>query len=176
MKIYSLAFLIAFLAACKPPQKQAPVKKAYFDLAQYFNNEATRLTKLSPVISKTVSQNQQAESKHLTISNWAAEMELFASSDINKPAWKDSYQTKHQGHTLDYIANDKDLKTQSIRIIKSPSDKIIEISIRNKTSNTLYSSTENLRYIPDSLYNIDKKQDVLVIGTNSYSITGKFKN
>ena len=47
--------------------------------------------------------------------------------------------------------------------------------IVNHTKNMLYENTEKLSYFPDSLYLIQKKQRVRLLGTDTYRISGLFK-
>src|SRR5690606_35407912 len=103
------------------------------------------------------------------------EFSLFAGSDINKPAWTSSYETSHTGDTLIYRALDPNLRTQLIRIILS-ADSVRMVYIKNREKNALYKSVEELLFYPDSLYRIDKRQDVLFIGINEYRIEGHLKD
>ncbi len=48
--------------------------------------------------------------------------------------------------------------------------------IYNDSKNMLYESQEWLSYFPDSLYQIDKKQTVRLLGTNTYKIKGALIN
>lgn len=173
MKYYPALILLVFLASCGKENQET--SKQYFDIKGYFSKEAERLQKENPVISKTVVQNEQPEVRSLKIDNWKTELELFAASDINKPAWKNSYHVISRGNIKQYISKDKQLKTNKISIVSS-GGVIKHISISNASQNMLYSSNEQLDYYPDSLYSIKKRQTVRIIGTNSYSIFAIFKN
>jgi len=175
MRPFFLLFL-AFLAACETKDKQSLNEKPYFEVERFFKAKAEYLAKIDPAIEKTVSQNNNKQKKTLHISDWASELELFSASGINKPAWKDSYQVVRRKNITEYIATDPNLRTQKISIATSGSREIKHIFIYNKTSNALYTSTEELNYYPDSMYSVRKHQKVLVIGTNTYFISGKFKN
>lgn len=168
--------LCFFLIACSNKKKQSITNKKYFDLESYFEGEATRLQKQHPDLEKTVSHNGKAENKTIAIAEWQTELELFAASDINKPAWRDSYQIKQDSASVEYISIDADLRTQRILITKNVAGLVRSIFITNKTDNALYSSTEELTYMPDSLYLIKKEQHVVLIGANSFSISARFSN
>ncbi|MCD8741643.1 hypothetical protein LT679_13600 [Mucilaginibacter roseus] len=171
-KILALSATIASaLVSCKPDA--AVEGNRYFDIKGYFSNEAERLTKLHPHVEKTVKHNRQSESRDLGISSWKDELGLFSGSDINKPAWRDSYTVTKRGNTTVYKAKLPELKTQSITIINN-GDKVQSIDIVNHTSNLLYTSTENLSYYPDSAYHIGKVQHVRLLGENSYDINSRF--
>lgn len=163
--------LILGLAACKPEIK----KINFFDLSGYITKEAGRLQALNKPILKTVEHNGGApETKRITIHDWNAELSLFKNSDINKPAWASSYSVQGDSSLTIYVAKDTTLKTRKL-LIKRENGKVKWIVIYNHTpKNLLYDSFERLTYFPDSLYMIEKKQSVRVLGTNRYRITGLF--
>jgi hypothetical protein len=171
MKYNFILFLLILSACNRPKEKEL---KTYIDLKGYFDSEARRLTKSNPLIKKTVARNDATETRPLKDINWKTELSLFAESDINKQAWKDSYKVSRHGYKTIYLATDNTLKTREINITQDPQGKIKKILIRNQTDNMLYSSTEQLVYIPDSLYEISKQQHVAVIGDNRYFINGNF--
>lgn len=169
---YTLILFLLILSACNQPKEKE--LKTYFDLKGYFDSEAQRLTKSKPLIKKTVARNDATETRALKDINWETELSLFAESDINKPAWKDSYKMSKHGNKTIYLATDKDLKTREINVTRDPQGKIKKVLIRNQTDNMLYSSAEQLVYIPDSVYEISKQQHVAIIGNNRYFINGIF--
>jgi hypothetical protein len=172
--------LVVFLlmaASCKPEVKDDKGQLEYFDIKKYFNAEALRLAKQYPHITKTVSYNGQAETKTVTIKHWQQEFSSFIESDINKPAWRDSYVAKTGDGAVTYIASDTTLHTRKLAIFldQKQKDKVIRIEITNVTSNMLYKTKEELVYVPDSIYIIQKNQKVRLLGNNDYKITGRFK-
>jgi hypothetical protein len=161
--IYLIISFIAFLTSCKPDNIQTAPK--YFDIKGYFHADSLRLTKLNHLTLKTVRHNGVSETKKVHINNWGSELSLFINSDINKPAWRDSYNIQDSGDALVYRAKTFDLKTQLI-IINKQGDKIKWILIYNSTKNMLYQTTEKLSYFPDSLYVIQKSQQISLFGNN----------
>jgi|SRR5665213_2228084 len=166
-------FLITLLTACKPDVKEAGATLKYFDLQGYFSREAARLTKMNRSVLKTVSHNGVTESKKVHIGNWARELDLFIGSDINRPAWKDSYTVSNSDNILLYRAKYPELATREI-IIKRENRQVKWILIFNGTKNKLYQTIGKLTYYPDSLYAISKFQKVLFLGNNSYKVQGVF--
>lgn len=162
---------ISVLAACRP-DVQLNGAKRYFDLKSFVNADSARLIKNHAVVNKTVWHNESApQTKQIKVSNWGQELSLFAASDINKPAWRDSYKILKQGDSVVYTAIDPHLITRSI-MVQSVKGEVQKISINNYTQNLLYKTTEHLVYYPDSLYLIDKLQEVKLIGANHYTIKG----
>lgn len=165
--------VVLLLPACKPGLKQTGAGLKHFDVKGFFENESTRLTKLNKPVFKTVYHNGVTESKKVHIDNWGEEFSLFSESDINRPAWKDSYDIIAEGNILIYKAKDPELKTKEI-LIKRVNGKLIYMLIYNKIQNPLYQTAEELTYFPDSLYQINKVQSVRLLGTNRYQIKGFF--
>lgn len=175
---FSLGFRIAMtalflaLASCKPKIQQN--KNTYFDLDTYFNSETKKLTKANFWVVKTVSRNGDAETKTVKIDNWPGELSIFSESNINKPSWKNSYKTTTSGDITIYKALEPDLKTKEI-ILKKENNKLVYLMVFNVTDNSLFQNREKLTYFPDSLYRIERKQHVLLLGTNNYLIFGEIK-
>jgi hypothetical protein len=164
------------LAACRPDVHVSTGNKRYFDLKAFINADSSRLSKARAAVTKTVAQNKgTAQTKRLVIKNWGQELALFAASDINKPAWRDSYRIDEQGDSVVYTALLPELFTRRISIQRT-NGKIKKINISNATKNLLYKTIEHLTYYPDSLYVIDKEQQVKLMGSNRYLISGKIES
>ena len=167
-----LALACLLFVSCSETE-QVRVQK-YYDVQGFFGAETKRLEKQGATVTKTVSRNDVSETKSSFSPAWATELALFTDSDINKPAWRDSYKIESDSLSTSYTALDDELRTKSLVIKKNNKGKLIEISIVNSTSNYLYNSTEELHYFPDSLYRMVKKQDVILLGKNNYEIVGIF--
>jgi len=163
------------LAACRPDVHESAGSKRYFDLKAFINADSSRLSNAHATVTKTVTHNNSsAQTKRLVIKNWGQELNLFAASDINKPAWRDSYRITKHGDSVVYTALLPELFTRRISI-QSSNGNVKKISISNATKNLLYKTTEHLTYYPDSLYLIDKQQQVKLMGNNRYLVIGKIK-
>jgi hypothetical protein len=171
--IYLIAGFVLLLAinSCKSDSHSASDTNRFFDIKGFFKADSARLSKLNPLVNKTVVHNGITETKKVRIPNWGTELSLFSESDINKPAWKASYNVQTTDDFLIYKAKDPSLKTQRITI-KREGERLMWIMIVNHTKNILYESFEKLSYFPDSLYLIQKKQRVRVLGTDIYKISG----
>ncbi|GGH03165.1 hypothetical protein [Mucilaginibacter phyllosphaerae] len=170
----SVLLLLGSSYACNKPEiKETGAELKYFDLKGYFEKEATRLTALNPQVDKSVAHNAETESKNVRIGSWKKELNLFTESDINKPAWKLSYDVQTNADSTVYAAKYPELKTRRI-VIRKKAGQVSEIAIVNNTHNILYNTTEKLQYAPGNYYRIEKTQKVKVMGGNSYMIKGKF--
>lgn len=169
---FVLIVSVFFLPMCKPDIKK--YKNDYFELNSYFLQQGKKYADSDFYVLKTVSRNGEAETKRVKIADWPGELSVFSESDINKPAWKNSYKTTVSGDFTIYKAKEPDLKTREI-ILKKQKNRIEYIMIFNTVNNQLFQTREKLTYYPDSLYIIQRKQHVRFLGTNDFLITGKIK-
>ena len=163
------------ILACDGPATQPTTVSTnrYFSLEDFFLDEIERLTRSATIVDKTVSRNGVSEQKHIQIEDWKSELALFMDSDINKPAWQNSYRIDSTEYSLTYTSTDPELRTQRITINKNKNGLIKHIAIKNHTNNMLYQTAEQLDYYPDSVYLITKQQQVRFIGDNEYVIQGR---
>lgn len=172
---YGILFTLSGLYSCKPDIRETGASLKYFDLKKFIQADTARLNSLRPLVTKTVAHNQEtAQTLQLRISNWGRELDLFAASDINKPAWRESYTIEQAGDSVVYTAKDSKLTTRRM-VIQKAGNAVKKIAIQNYSHNILYQATEKLVYYPDSLYLIDKLQQVRFLGDNRYVIKGKIK-
>ena len=164
--------IMLFFAACKQAEEK-PKTPVYTDIKAFFESEATRLTKTKTLVNKTIQQNGSSESKNKISINWQDELNLFISSDINKPAWKDSYKIIIDSSRTSYYSIDSGLRTKEVHINKDVNGRPTRFYIKNRNKNKLYESTEVLIYIPDSAYSIKKNQSVFLLGKNNLFIDAK---
>ncbi|QNL49110.1 hypothetical protein H8S90_20540 [Olivibacter sp. SDN3] len=176
---YLLTILLGVLLFSCSNQEQ-PIQMTnqnpYFDIKGYFKEQMQRLEQKNNVVIKTVSKNNDRESQRIEINNWENELELFTASDINKPDWLKSYRIDSTENQLVYKSNDPKLRTKLITIYKGDDGTVERINIINSDENWLYSSEENLDYIPDSTYRIRKQQAIRFIGENQYEIIGELSH
>ncbi len=166
--------LLSGLQACKPDKAQPNGTLKYFDVAGYFKADTSKLQKQNPEVNKTVTHNGVTENKTVRIPNWGQELNLFIQSDINRPAWKNSYTVLNTDSLIVYKAKTPDLHTVEIMIRKDKA-KVKWVLIFNHTKNLLYETREKLSYYPDSAYQIEKWQKVRLMGKNFYKIDGVLK-
>lgn len=164
---------LVLIASCRPDVKEAKGTQQYFDIKGFFKADSARLSKVG-LITKTVTHNAITETKKIHIDNWGREFELFTNSDINRPAWRESYSVSKGDNVIIYQAKTPELKTRRI-VIGKTGDKVKWILILNHTKNLLYENSERLSYFPDSLYQITKTQKVRVMSKNTYTVKGVFK-
>src|ERR1700761_5040023 len=123
--IHLIAGFVLLLAinSCKSDSHSTANTNQFFDIKGFFKTDSARLSKLNPLINKTVVHNGITETKKVHVLNWGTELSLFSESDINKPAWKASYDVQSTADFLIYRAKDPSLKTQKV-IIKKQNDQV----------------------------------------------------
>ena len=172
--ITGVLLLLCGLYACNKPQiKETGAELKYFDLKGYFKTDSARLVKLNPLVNKTVTHNGETETRKVKIADWGREFNLFTSSDINKPAWKDSYTMQQNADSIVYKAKFPELKTREI-VIHRVDGRVTSVYILNNIHNILYKTTERLTYVEGAYYLIEKDQQVKVMGANNYVVKGNF--
>ncbi|MDR6940650.1 hypothetical protein [Mucilaginibacter pocheonensis] len=169
--VFGGAMLLSGLQSCKPDIKQSGGVLKYFDISGYFKADTARLRKLDVAVNKTVTHNGVTENKTVHIANWGQELNLFIQSDINRPAWKNSYKVQTTDSLIVYQARYPELRTTRI-VIKKDKEQVKWVLIYNHTKNLLYETREKLSYYPDSVYLIEKWQKVKLMGRNNYIIKG----
>lgn len=168
-----LLYLACTTVACRPNVRATKGQLAYFDIKGFFTADAANLNGKHPAVTKTVAHNGIAQTRKMIITDWLREFDLFISSDINKPAWSQSYAIQKTPDMLIYKATLPELKTRSV-VIKLSGNKVQWIMINNYTKNMLYDNAEKLTYFPDSLCRIQKLQHVRLLGKNEYDIKEVF--
>lgn len=159
--IFAISFLVLF-AACAG--KVGPSKTVdatpFFDIKGFFQNEIKRLTEGGTKIEKTVTVHGQSEKKVIDKADFAQELALFVTSDINKPAWRDKYRIeKTAGRSLEsFFATDEDLKTKRIDIFRFPPNGVTQIQILNSDESSITESQQSLKYDIGVGYSIETFQ------------------
>ncbi len=124
-----------------PPPIEGKVENTYFSLKDFFQSEIEKLESQQIVLHKYANLNDEQEKKALHEINWAIEFSPFLQSDINKPAWQDSYQIDSIANTIGmleikYTALKPELRTQEISLAfqKGQTSPIL-IKIANQSRN-----------------------------------------
>ncbi len=152
----------------------------YFSLKEYFTQEAERLKKEAPEISKTVLLNNDTETKKLKVEDWNNELLTFTEADINKPAFAGKYDAdtllnKNQLQRITYKAIDAKLKTRFIDIyFDTATNEVNIVEVVLETRNTLYHSTQNLRYEKNKSYSVSGTQEIRFLKEDIFKVSVKF--
>lgn len=162
-----LGFAILLLSACELEQEVQIDQHSFFDLKGFFENEQTRLKGKKEFI-KSVKIDGQEEEEIFDQLDFEKELAIFKNSDINKIAWLDKYSVdttfsaSRQISSILYIALDKDLRTQSLKIDFNK-EKVSQILIKNKSKSMIASTDQVLTYTPNEGYTVRSGQNMALL-------------
>jgi hypothetical protein len=143
-----LIFLLLFLglAACTPEKNQARTGQ-YYDLASFVESQIGELDSLRPTVEKTVVSGNARETKQISAINWSKELDLFVQADLNKPAYRNSYQVEKVGdYTLIYRARPgEEVPVKYLKIeVDAAAGKPRHVEVTITSENYLYNSEKKL--------------------------------
>ena len=181
-KILCFCWSLIFLTACSKesnPTNELNTPKVYFSLQDFFQSEIDKLQSKQVVLHKYAFLNGKTEKKALHEIDWKTEFGAFLNSDINKPAWKDSYKIDSSANLqgqkqITYTALKPDLRTQKIAI-HFGKDGIHPtfIQVVNQSKNPIYDATENLKYEVEKGYTIENEQQIMWMEKDNFKIEGE---
>lgn len=176
--VCALLLCTCFVLGCQSNANKQQIN-TYFDISGFFAKESNRLKSGSTQLEKWIKdQDGIRKSKEARV-NWDKELAFFSENDINKPAWKDSYAIQRSIidsiETLTYKAKNPKLSIREICIRKQVQGGIIEMRIRKRTMNNLYTSFQTLIYTPSKGYFIAGNQDIRLLGATYYVMNVRFK-
>lgn len=166
---------VVVLAACNTTP---PAQHPYTDSKAYFESEARRLTGAYIKLQKELVFDEQHQLTQPDSINWKKELEPFFAIDLCKAGYAgrftaDTLHLNALGYTLQYKAKDTqtDLRVCSITFHR---EKIVAVQAVFGSNNTLYNSTKEFSYKPDSGYVISGYQHVTMGNPIRYKIKGNF--
>ena len=166
-----------FLSGCLENNTPQNLDKNYFDLKEYFVKKGRLLTKQNTSIEKILITNRDTQRVYLQNVNWEVELLPFINSDINKPAWKNSYRidSVFNASSLTSISYTslEDLEIKHLQIHFSD-NKVQHIFIESAVNNYIYNSAQVLSYSTDKGYSIEGEQDVIIGKDLHYKIDVNF--
>ena len=149
------------------------IKFLYFDLKGYFEKEANRLQKKTPLVSKQVFTKGEAEQKAVKITNWKNELAVFEAADINKASWRGEFAIKQLDNGVAYTTANEKIPVKKLEIFKA-GNQITSIKIYKSSENRLYTAVDTLIYYPDSLYMVQSSQKIKLLAPKVYRVAGIF--
>ena len=168
------ACILLALTSCTLKEQEKANTKTYFDLPNYFKQEANRLAKARPMINKTIEVNGKSETREVKIDNWEKEFDLFVQADINKASWRGSFTPTVANNLQVYTSQSNKIPVKRLEVSYT-GNKVASIKVFVTNTNDLYTSNDSLSYYPDSLYRIKKVQHIKLMSEKKYEVTGKFK-
>lgn len=183
LKITTLLLLLGWLSSCGVTEEQ-DFNTGYYPLRSFMLDEVQRHTTEQTQMEKAVYMDQTWEEKTVQPADsaaWHTELAAFMEANINLPANQGLYKVDTLFVDTDsltritYLATKKDLRTRYLYVYLKPGSTrpdLIEAHLEQE--NILYSSVQDLVYVPDSGYSITGYQDVLILGLDSFAVNATF--
>lgn len=167
-----VCLIVASVASCG--NSNMHVVTPNFDTKSYFLSEVERLTQLQASIYKKVRYNTNEQLITTTPPiDWNKELKPFIDIDLGRPNLSSSFlvDSTQNGNQLivHYQAMDNKLDLQHVTIEKS-SNQIKKISCLLIKTNSLFKSSTQLVYQPQTGYQILGNQDVTQVSNDTYTI------
>lgn len=170
VKLFSCLLLLFIVGCTGEKTENHGAKNTYFDVKGFFDQEANRINQLNPTVVKTVSIQGNAETKSVKINDWKKELSAFSAGEIKKVAWDGLFTVQKNRDTTIYSSSNKKVQVKKLKIVEN-SGQIQQIEIDIIRENVLFVSKDHLIYYPDSLYTIQRQQDIKLMPSKKYAVT-----
>ena len=162
---------------------RAHFQSGYFDVRQYINGVIDRLNKKDPLVEKAAYLNGKEEHHelHFDQKKWQTELAPFLDADINKPAFvkryrADTLKIDDSTSCLVYSALDEKLRTRELKLYFHRNIAVpYKLEAQLSASKLFYKSAQRLRLTESEGYDLRGRQDIVLFGTDTFAIKGKFE-
>ncbi|MGI8892818.1 MAG: hypothetical protein ACR2GN_05095 [Bacteroidia bacterium] len=167
-----------FLSSCFEASPDEEMSKKFFDLKEYFLHQAEVLEKNQISVEKILINSLDTQRVSIEKINWKEELAPFINSDLNKPAWRDSYSIDSAFNnsnikSIAYKSLDENLPIKEIQIhFKNKS--VEHIFIEGASTNYIYNSAQVLSFSPATGYTIEGEQDIILGKDLHYKVMVNF--
>ncbi len=179
-KFYKLLVMALFVvfSGCNSTSTSSQQQPDYFSLINYFENQKSLLEQENFRIKKYTSFNRELDSSIVDRPDWEKEFELFKDLDLNKPAFRNSFNTDTvQSDTLkmvQYTSNDQHTKVKFLEIVFYKNE-VTQIHLHAESDNFVFSSRSDLWYFAKLGYKVSGSQNVLGFSKKEYWIEAKLQ-
>ncbi|MBB6001507.1 hypothetical protein [Arcicella rosea] len=159
----SITILVVLMLCVSCKEESTTTVHKYFDLKTAITHQISVLDKTKPTFSKTVWSENVPETKEVKIEDWSKEFELFLQTDLNKPAYLNSYEVSKSDSSIVYqLKKSENLPVKNIKIL-----------LKNNRLTALDATIANQNY----LYETDKHVKMTLVDNvvNYYLIEGTQK-
>ncbi|MEA5405867.1 hypothetical protein VB776_23210 [Arcicella sp. DC2W] len=175
----SITILAIFTLFISCKEESTTKINKYFDLKTSITNQINVLNKEKPTFSKTVWSDNTPETKDVKIEDWSKELELFLQTDLNKPAYLNSYEINQSDSLIVYhLKKSENLPVNNIKILlKNNQLTAMEATIANQ--NYLYETDKHVKMtLVDNVVNyylIEGTQKLVFGDKKAFKIEAKVK-
>ncbi|MCS6821655.1 MAG: hypothetical protein NZ551_07285 [Microscillaceae bacterium] len=145
------AYLLIACEAILPKAVENRDHKPFFDVETFIKTQIELLNEYKPKIAKKLKINDMYDSITTRKVNWNKELAIFLQADINKPAWKNSFNKQEQknnwGTQITYQATEKQVPVQKLTIlVDTPRQNIISLEAILLKDNYFYVSEKKISF------------------------------
>jgi hypothetical protein len=182
----SMFWIVLFtsLSSCQEKKVEEKNKKYYYDLKGFAENQIVYLEERKPRVHKTAFLSGKKEIATTREIDWKKELGLFIQADINKPAYRQSYEVIHNDSThYEYkLRPNMNLPVQYLKIVTDPNfNQPVYVKALLKSENKIYKSekeieltcTESNNLWQLSSYTVKGYQKLIFMDKKSFQITSK---
>ena len=177
-KVFGLLIFCALLSACDSEIKEGKTKR-YFDLKGLIESQIKTLNTQKPFVQKTIVMSDKSESQLVKTVDWAKELELFIQTDLNKPAFIQSYQVDSSSVSVKYTLKDTEKLPVKYLVISRVGENGILIEALVGNENYLYQTerhlTLSLKNNKVSDYQVEGFQKIVFGDKKTFKINGVIK-
>lgn len=174
---YLFIALIFLFVSCQNQEKEGQQEVAiFFDIEKKVAEDIQRLYQENYALNKIVSFEGKMDTTSVAQPDWNTELETLKQLNINKNEWADKYTVDtvlvDNQSTITYEAIKSGLPVS--KMILSMSDgEITEIFVSYGRKNILFTSKNEIRYVPFNQYEIKGSQKALFLSSHKYEVLGK---
>ena len=170
MGFLSLSLLLC--SSCQNEKDAAVESLAYFDMLQFMQAEIEDLIAENKTLKKIMYTSDTTETQFIEQPDWQKELEIFASSNINKPTLYGTYSVDTNEHIIQYKSLKSKNKVEALTLSYATSNlkTIKKIEISNRQENYISQSLQTLIYQPKQNYSIDIEQTVISNKSNTFKL------
>ncbi len=180
--IQFLVFVL-FMSACNQHKtEQTSNEKLYVNLDSIIQSDIDLNTRENCKLEKLAFVNSLKEKKIIDSVDWKQELDILTDCDINKPSWKGKFKVDivpttfaHPGCTqYFYRSIDTKIPVKSITVNKDSLNRILNILIQKKIESFLFSSNQQIEYIPRFGYSVRSDQKTSLFSTFNVNVDVKY--
>ncbi len=180
MKYFYLLVSVFAFASCKFQDANVKSEKEFFDLQGLIDKQITDFQTKKPMLNKHMEINGNKEDVDTKDIDWAKELDIIRSADLNKSSYTNSYiKTEEKGVLIYTLKPDEFLPVKS-QIISVLENGDVKIEINLATNNYLYDSEKKAEMLIENdrlkSYQISGRQKLFIGKVSNYNIKGEVHN
>ncbi len=183
--VFCVQFLIISLLffSCKEKKtEQLSTDTVYINIDSIVQSDIDLNMRENCKMEKLAFVNSLKEKKLTDSVDWKQELDILKDCDINKPSWKGKFKVDIVPTTIAHLgcmqyfyrSIDTKIPIKSITVNKDSLDRILNILIQKKIESFLFSSNQQIEYIPRFGYSVRSDQKTSLFSTFNVNVDVKY--